>query len=391
MKAKFFSLTISELFLRGSKFLFFLVLTNFYGQSVVYEYGYFTALFSIVFVFSDLGYQTYLTKEFTSKVSLSKTIENINLSIFRILFFIIVSLSILIYYFFTQKEFYFYIFMLFIVDAILAMSFSFYRARDYINKEILLKFQIGSVFILISILGLFHLDIHFLFLLLAIVLIVTSSVNSLIIKWSYLQLFIKRFSFTHIFDSLKNSAYIFLASLATIVYLRIDILMLEWFGLVDGVVYYTIASRVLELTLIVPSMIAALLLPKLTQQTATNIKKDLLNQFAIGVGVMILFLLISHIIITLLFPKYLQTITILNILLLSIPFMLINNYGFTYFVAKDISKKYFIITLLMCISNIVLNLIFIPLYGYEAAAYTTLFTEALGAMIVLYILKSNLI
>lgn len=387
MKVKFFSLTISEFFLRGSKFLFFLALTNFYSQDVVSEYGYFTALFSILFVLSDFGYQTYLTKELSQNKSFSKYIESINIALFRVIFFIIVSFVPLVYYLFTTKKFFLYIFLLFLIDTIASMNFTFYRAYGKYYKEIKLKFMLGVVFVFTSCLTFFGLSIYILFSFLTLVSLVYALYEANYIQKKYFYFFYHSFSLKNIFISLEKSLFIFLASIATITYLRIDILILEWFNLENAVIYYTIASRVLELTLVIPAMISAFLLPRLVQMDTHNHRKELLKHFIIGVGVMLLFLLLSNSIITLLFPKYTQTTLILNILLFSIPFMLLNNYGFTFFVAKNLSKYYFFITFVMLISNLTLNIIFIQEYGYKAAAYTTLGTEFLGSLMGIYILK----
>lgn len=390
MKSKFFSLTLSEFFLRGSKFLFFLILTNFYSSSVVHEYGYFTALFSILFVLSDFGYQTYLTKELSQHKSLSQYIQSINIAFSRVSFFLIISLVPLFYYFFTDKKFFLFIFLLFFVDAIVSMSFAFYRANGTYHKEINLKFIMGFIFILTSCLGFLGFDIYIVFSFLIIVLLSYSLYEASYIQRKYMSYFLSSFSLKSIFTTLDKTLFIFLASFATIAYLRIDVLMLEWFGLADGVIYYTIASRVLELTLVFPAMISALLLPRLAKTAHHHHQKELLQQFFIGVAVMLLFLLVSNFIISILFAKYTQTIAVLNILLFSIPFMLLNNYGFTFFVAKNISKYYFIITIVMLLLNCILNIIFIQMYGYISAAYTTLATEIFGSFMVIYILRKGI-
>lgn len=391
MKSKFFSLALSEFFLRGSKFLFFLILTNFYSSSVVHEYGYFTALFSILFVLSDFGYQTYLTKELSQHKSLSQYIQSINIAFSRVAFFLIMSLVPLFYYFFTDKKFFLFIFLLFFVDAIVSMSFAFYRANGTYHKEINLKFIMSFIFILTSCLGFLGFDIYIVFSFLSIVLLSYSLYEASYIQRKYMSYFLSSFSLKSIFTILDKTLFIFLASFATIAYLRIDILMLEWCGLADGVIYYTIASRVLELTFVFPAMISAFLLPRLAKTIQHNHKKELAQQFFIGIAVMILFLFLSNFIISILFAKYIQTIVILNILLFVIPFMLINNYGFTFFVAKDMSKYYFIITLVMLLLNSILNIIFIQKYGYIAAAYTTLATEVLGSFIVVYVLRQGVL
>lgn len=390
MIAKFFSLTSSEFFLRGSKFLFFLVLVNFYSQNIVYEYGYFTALFSILFVFSDLGYQIFLTKELSDNNSLSTYEQSTNIAFFRVIIYIFVSSFVLMYYLFTQKEIYLFIFLLFLSDAIMAMSLAFYRAKENHKKETRFKFTIGLIFIVSSCMALFSLNIYILFSFLTLVLLSFVTYEASFINIKNLKSFMNNFCLKNYFKSIQKSFYIFGGSLATIAYLRLDILMLEWFSFKEGVVLYTIASRVLELSLIVPAMISVILLPKLVNIVKINMKKNLLIQFTIGLFVMVFFLIISTILISILFPKYTQTIVILDILLLSIPFMLLSNYGFTYFIAKNLSKYYLIIPIIMLSLNFILNYITIPIYGYQSAAWTTIVTEFIGSIsILICLIKYN--
>ena len=388
MIAKLFSLTSSEFFLRGSKFLFFLVLVNFYSENIVYEYGYFTALFSILFVFSDMGYQTFLTKELSHNNSSSIYTRSTNITFFRVIIYILISSFFLIYYFFTDKEIYIFIFFLFLSDSIMAMSLVFYRSKENHRKETNLKIIIGLIFISSSCMALFILNIYIVLSFLTSALLIFVTYEASFINLKNLKNFINTLSFKNYFKSIQKSFYIFGGSLATIAYLRLDILMLEWFSLKEGVVLYTIASRVLELSLIVPAMISVILLPRLVKIEKLNITKDILIQFTIGIFVMILFLMISTILISILFPKYTQTIIILDILLVSIPFMLISNYGFTFFIAKTLSKFYLFIPCTMLLLNFILNYITIPMYGYNAAAWTTLITECIGTIIILfYVLK----
>ncbi|BFU78347.1 hypothetical protein ALC152_15620 [Arcobacter sp. 15-2] len=391
MIKRFISLSSSELFLRATKFLFFLSIANFYSESVIYEYGFFTALFSIVFVFSDLGYQSYILKELSSKNSFSDYIKYSKLSIFRVLIFIFISLFILLYYAYSNNILFLYIFILFLADAIFAMNFSFYRAKNNSKKETIVKFIIGIVFMLISLLSILKLDSQLLFLILSFSYLIYAIYDASYLRIKIILLFIKDFKLKKYIMISKNSLFIFLGSLFTIAYLRIDILMLDWLNISSAISLYTIASRLLELSLVVPAMISILLLPKLVKNQTINIKKDLLFQLFIGVAVMILFLFLSNFIISILFAKYIQTIVILNILLFVIPFMLINNYGFTFFIAKSMSKYYFIITMVMLLLNSILNIIFIQKYGYIAAAYTTLATEVLGSFIVVYVLRKGIL
>jgi O-antigen/teichoic acid export membrane protein len=388
MIAKFISLSSSELFLRASKFLFFISIANFYDESIMYEYGFLTSLFSIIFVFSDLGYQTYVFKELSSKITFTTYIQYSKLAIFRILFFIFSSLLVLLYLLYSDKELFVYIFIIFLADSIFAMDFSFYRASQNSKKESILKFSISSIYILVSILSIYKINSQIFFAIFSLSYLIFAIYSAKYLKSKIIYLFFKNFNIKTYLLISKSSFYIFLGGLFTVAYLRIDILMLDFLSNSSNVAIYTVSSRVLELSLIFPATISILIFPILIKKKYINIKKDLYIQFIIGLFVMFFFLFASPIIIDIFFRHFINSINILKILLFSIPFMLVNGYIFTLFIAKNKSKYYTLVTILMLILNISLNYIFIPLYSYEVAAYTTLLTEILGSIICILILTS---
>lgn len=387
MISKFLSLGASEVFIRGSKFLFFISMANFYNENIIYEYGFFTAIFSIVFVLSDLGYQTYIFKKLSSKNSLTEYIKYSKLAIFRLILFVFVSSFILIWFLFSNKILYFYIFIIFLSDAILSINFSFYRAKQNSKKETIIKFIIGTIFLLVSILAILKINSETLFIILALIYLSFAIYSSPYLKNKIIILFLKDFKIKNYYLMSKGSLYIFLGALFSIAYLRIDILMLNILSQEVNVSLYIIASRVLELAIIAPTIIGIIILPKLINNKHTNIKKDIFIQFLIGLIMMILFMSISPIIINIFFNKFNDSLNIINILSLGIPFILINGYIFTYLIAKNISIYYAYITFIMLALNIALNYIYIRKYGYEAAAYTTIATELLGTMLSLALLS----
>ncbi len=387
MIAKFITLSISELFLRASKFTFFIALVNFYGENTLYEYGYFTALFSILFVFSDFGLQTFLTKELSANQIRQL---HVKISLFRIISFIALGLLTIFYFLFSDMQIFIFIFLLFLSDAIFAMEFSYLRSQHNSKEEGSIKFFISLIYFFFSISIYFGIDDKTLFLLISLTLFLYALKNSYFVKISYLKEFFENFNIKTYIQIIKKSSYIFVGALATIFYLRIDILMLEYFDYVEGVALYTIASRILELSLVIPSVISVLLLPYMVKQKVDRVAIRLAVQFLVGLFTMALFFAISSLLVSVLFSKYENSLEIINILLLSIPFMLVNGYIFTLFIAKEKSSLYAIVAVNMAIANTVLNYIFIPLYGYEAAAYTTIITEFVGVFLAIYLLKTRL-
>lgn len=374
MFAKFFSLTFSEFFLRGSKFLFFLILANLYEEKIIYEYSYFTAIFSVLFVFTDFGIQTYLAKELSSSSIENSAFKEI--SSIRVAFFVFLSIPVLIFYFFSQNEIYFFIFLLFVSDAIFAMHYAYLRANLNSFAEAKTKIYIAFFYFLTFGLLLFDLKLAFLFLALSYLIYALISSRFLQINFIY-----KSLAYLKVF---KKSLFIFIGSLFTIIYLRVDIIMLSWMDTQGSVAVYSIASRVLELSLVFPFALSSILLPILTKKLDINFKKDIIVQVFIGIVVLFVFLFFSNFIINFMFPRYSNSVYALNILLFSIPIMLVNNYIFLYFIAKDMSWLYALIAIVIAFLNIILNYLFIPKFSYIGASFTTIFTEFFGMILALF-------
>lgn len=387
MVRRFFSLTFSEFFLRGSKFLFFITIANLFSQNALYEYGYFTALFSIIFVFSDFGLQTYLTTLLAKSKSTKTFLFFANASFFRIFSFLLFSLPVLVYYTFSQNEFFIYIFLLFLADSFFALHFAYLRALHDSFSESLIKLAIAFIYILAIILAFLTDLLHVSFICLSTFYLIFALFHSKFIKAKYIKFFILKPKFSSIKNLIFQTLTILIGGVATMVYLRADILMLNWMDSEASVALYTIASRVLELSLVIPMVISAIILPKLATSSQENIKIAILKQFFIGLFVLSIFLIFSNLIIGILFEKYTNSVQILNILLLSIPIMLVNNYIFSYFIAKDKAKYYALITSIIATLNILANYLTIPTYGYIGASWATVFTEFLGLILGFYLLK----
>lgn len=386
MVARFFSLAVSELFLRGAKFLFFLLLANFFDERAIYEYGYFTAFFSLIFVFSDFGFQTYVIPLLSRSKRVKVFLEYVNIALFRLFFYVLFAFPVLIFYSFFDHQLYIYVFLLFLSDAIFAMHFAYLRSLEKSKEEAKIKFFIAVIFIVATILALASKSLHVSFIFLTTSWLIYGVFISTFLKRKFIALFFKHGQFSSLKGAATKSRFIFLGALATMIYLRVDILMLDWLDTQRSVALYSVASRVLELSMVVPMGISAIILPKLSNSLDENIKLSMTRHFFIGIIVMAIFLFISNFIVQILFSQYIDAVPLLNILLLSIPIVLVNNYIFSYFIAKDLSVKYAIVAGIVAALNVVLNAFVIPKYSYIGASWTTVFTEFLGMVLGVYLL-----
>ncbi|HCE30915.1 TPA: hypothetical protein DEQ89_02775, partial [Candidatus Daviesbacteria bacterium] len=103
------------------------------------------------------------------------------------------------------------------------------------------------------------------------------------------------------------------------------------------------------------------------------------------------FLVLPRIIETLL-PNYSQSIPVIKILSLAIPFMFIHAPAVSLLLSTDKYLKDVLILSVLAVSfNIIANLIFIPKYGLFAAAYVTVLSEILSFVVFFLLIKKRIL
>jgi len=94
---------------------------------------------------------------------------------------------------------------------------------------------------------------------------------------------------------------------------------------------------------------------------------------------MLLFILVLPLLIEVFLPSYLQAIDVIRILAISIPFIFIATPGVQIMLSTEKYLKTVIFLSLFTVAfNITLNLFFIPVYGFIAAAWITVLSEVLS-------------
>lgn len=184
-----------------------------------------------------------------------------------------------------------------------------------------------------------------------------------------------------------------------LLYFRVDLLFLTYLSGNFEAGIYGAAYRFLEAVVFIPSSLATALFPtfaKLHQTDKYQIRKlyfkSLKILFPLSIMLVLVYIFLLPLVIITLLPNYLSSIKAIRILSLAIPFM------FCHFPAVQVllsTDKYLKITLylafLMLSFNIILNLIFIPQYGFVAASWVTVASEALSFLIFFSLLMKNIL
>ncbi|MBI1834147.1 MAG: flippase [Candidatus Andersenbacteria bacterium] len=171
------------------------------------------------------------------------------------------------------------------------------------------------------------------------------------------------------------------------IYFRIDILMLSWFRPAVEVGWYGLAYRIVESLLFIPAAFGGLLLPKLSATRDTTKLRALLEQslYALLIaGGLVCSLLISAgtpIVTILSGAEFSPAGPLLSTLAIALLVMFFGNlFGFT-LVAQGKQRSLLVLYAGLVIFAVIANSLTIPHFGAPAAAWVTVATEALSAIV----------
>ncbi len=177
-----------------------------------------------------------------------------------------------------------------------------------------------------------------------------------------------------------------LTSFLFFVYFRIDILMLSFLKGDQAVGWYSAAYRILDLVQFFPYILSYSVFPALLKlrKEDPRIADMLFNRAArmlllLAVPLTYGIFYLAPLIIKLIYgADFIPSILALRVIILIVPLLFLDSL-FRY-VVYTINKEwhYLWILLALALFNVVTNFIFIPKYGFVAAAWTTLASEAIG-------------
>ena len=161
--------------------------------------------------------------------------------------------------------------------------------------------------------------------------------------------------------------------------------------------YYNVAYKVLESFIFFPAMLVGLFLPIMSRKAKEGIL-ELRKIISFLINIIILFsiptvvggILLSSSIINIIGGiEFLPATTTLQILFVAIGIISISTIFSSAVIVLNIQKKAVKIYGIGFIFNIIANLILIPKYSYNGAAYATLVTEIIIAIALIYIIYKN--
>ena len=196
-----------------------------------------------------------------------------------------------------------------------------------------------------------------------------------------------RFEFPRAKYLLSQSWMIMFGAIFATIYLKVDQVMLMWLSEKEQVGVYAVAAQLSEVWHFAPVAIVASLFPRLITLKETNSKQyqlrlqqifDLLFLLAFMLTITTT-LLADPIIATLYGEKFERSASILQLHIWSSIFIFMRALFSRWIHIERVFVFSFISQGAGALSNVLLNLMFIPLYGAEGAAVTTLISYAIAS------------
>lgn len=388
---------------QGLGFLSIIIISRDLGPE---QYGIFSlllAIFTVAVQISDFGVSTSYVKYVSENLSKAKEIFiTVILSKVALSLIIIVALyflsGVISDFFFGSRKYQKLIEL--IAVAILFQSFfgviighfqaiQNFKVFAYLNISHNLLKLISIIIISFS----FSQEKHLEYFILSYAFVVIFLIFSISIKNYKLFSYIKQFDFNYFIQIYKLGFWVFLSSLAVMVIMRLDIMMLQKMSTSAEVGYYSVAMNLAMIFPLITTSLVTTLLPKMDEflknHTVKEYVKRVLSNTKYVIGILIILELISPFVIKILFgEQYIESISVFQILLVAFTFgVIINPISL---VMYSINKAYLLTAMnwLQLPFNYFGNLLFIPMWQADGAAISTTILRILGGLyIMVYLLK----
>ncbi len=191
----------------------------------------------------------------------------------------------------------------------------------------------------------------------------------------------------------KYGLVIGLGEIGFFLYSNIDILILKQFGFIVEIGYYQIANKVFALVLLPFVILGQIIAPNITALSSNNkweiirkkYIKHLLIFFVVGVILAVLLYFLYPFILKTFLTKYSvkSSITIFNWLLLTFPFYVLARVLSNGYIISSGNAKYSLFMIPFGVLNIILDYLFIYLFGFIGVVYSTIICMTLNRITIL--------
>ncbi len=206
-----------------------------------------------------------------------------------------------------------------------------------------------------------------------------------------------RFDFDYWSKILKISLPVAVSVVFTLIYFKMDTVLLSLLKPAEHVGIYSAAYRVLEQAIFFPAMYMGLIMPMLSRNFSNGEKfASIFNEsfrhlviFAVP-SVIILFMLAPQVISLIGGDSFIDSVGVLRILSFAIGAIFLGTLGGNALIALDLQKKGMWIYFSGALVNLGTNFIVIPRYSYYGAAWTTILTELLVLILMFIVIYRHM-
>jgi O-antigen/teichoic acid export membrane protein len=237
------------------------------------------------------------------------------------------------------------------------------------------------------------------------IIIATIISNVLILPWAYYFLvnYIRALRLAVSFMELKAvllaALPLGLFSIFSIIYSRIDVVLLSWLNRpLAEIGWYSSVIKLIESIKVLPFVLSVALFPVLAhlsnqdrnrfeEVTTKSIKLFFLLTCPLSMAI---YILAQPLILFLYGENFLQAVPVLRIMCWGVVFFSLNQLLWVLFFSLKLEKKALFISGAVLVINICLNIYMIPHLGYRGASWSLISSEAVLALLNIYYLRNHL-
>ncbi len=219
----------------------------------------------------------------------------------------------------------------------------------------------------------------------------------IIYSFQNIRIFQWRFNKAVALGLLKNGWPLLLAGFVGAVHQRIDIVLIKQLTDSESVGYYSIAVKLVGSWYILGMIICRSLFPAIVN--ARNVGDSLFNyrlqlfydlMLWISLGIAVAGFIVADLLITFLYGQaYAPAVGVLKIYIFSLPATFLSLAGSQFLVAENLIKLSLYRGIFSTITNVILNLVLIPLFGIKGAAVATVISYMSTSLFLLIAEKSR--
>ena len=359
------------------------------------------SLAGILIIFTDIGLSTLMTRELARNRSMVKEYTG-NVIILKIILSAatIIFSMLLIYFVYDNQtiEVVFLIILSYVLNSFSQMFYSIFQAQESMEYQSLGQ-VLNSIFLFLGIIGAIYFKLNILWFAMAYV------ITSGIITCYTIIIYRKMFSFPKIRFNPKFSKKIIkeahplsLAIIFSTIAFRNDTVMLSFMVGNTAVGWYTAPYRLIEALMFIPAVFTAAIYPVASNFYVSShdslkvvYKKSIEYLTIVSIPIVVIATLLANEIILLIYgSQFTESVIALQILIWSIPFIFLAYVFSTMMISTNKQNLALKIVIVSMILNILLNLIFIPIYTYVASSLITVLTELTDFILCLFFLSKYL-